>query len=186
MSASPAYRLTLFYPDDRRVILTVLGVEATMSGGASARRSSIVMQRGRGARRETLCTVTFDDFRELAGTDAALMSLRAVVRGDLRTAAVRADEAAQQHMGWLPLRSLLDRVPVETPDPPGTLPTDAEKLGQYPSIAAYLQSQLEGYIHPAGLWILDYLDMPRVRARFETGGRFRYFIKSGAIYRSGR
>ncbi len=186
MTATPAYRLTLFYSDERRVILTVLGVQASMAGGVLAERSSIVVQRRRGALRETVCTVMFDDFRELAGTDAALASLRAVIHGDLRTAAARADEAAQQHMGWRPLRSLVDRVPIEAPAPPGAIPSDAEVLGHYPSMAAYLQSQLEEYIHPHGLWILDYLDIPRIHARFEAGGRFRYFLRNGTIYRTGR
>ena len=72
MTGSPAYRLTLIYPDERRVILTVLGVQASMSGGVSARRSSIVVQRRQGTLRETLCTIVFKDFHELAGTEAAL------------------------------------------------------------------------------------------------------------------
>jgi hypothetical protein len=182
MTASQAYQLTLLYPDERRVILTVPGVHGSMAGGVSAVRSSIVVQRRTGPRRVTECTVVFDDFGELAGTDAALASLRAVVRGDLRAAAARADEAAEQHMGWRPLRALVDRVPDESPAPPRVLPSHAEPLGEYPSLAAYFQAQLEDYLHPAGLWILDYLDMPRVRARFEAA-HYHYLKVGSTIYR---
>jgi len=61
-----------------------------------------------------------------------------------------------------------------------------EELGTYPTVEAYLQAQLEVYLHSDGLWILDYLDMPKVLARFECGGRFRYYATNGSVFRIGR
>lgn len=61
-----------------------------------------------------------------------------------------------------------------------------EELGTYPTVDAYLQDQLEVYIHSDGLWILDCLDMAKVLARFECGGRFRYYAENGRIFRIGQ
>ena len=58
-----------------------------------------------------------------------------------------------------------------------------EEVGSYPTVEAYLQAQVEDHFLRGGLWLLDCLDMARVRARFEAGGRWRYVACGGKVYR---
>lgn len=60
----------------------------------------------------------------------------------------------------------------------------ATYLGDYESIDAYLRAMLEPEIHPGIAWILDCLDMPRVRARFESDGS-RLKLADGKVFNIG-
>ena len=60
----------------------------------------------------------------------------------------------------------------------------AEHLGDYASLDEYFRGQLEELVVPGGRWLLACLDMDEVRRRFE-GGRHRYFVRGGRVYRSG-
>lgn len=65
-------------------------------------------------------------------------------------------------------------------------PDVVEELGSYPSVDAYLQAQIEDHFLRGGLWLLDCLDMVKVRARFEGGGRWQYMARAGKVYRIAR
>ena len=71
-------------------------------------------------------------------------------------------------------------------DAEDTVVETPEELGTYPTVEAYLQAQLEVHLHSDGLWLLDCLDMAKVLARFECGGRFRYYAENGRVIRTGR
>ena len=85
-----------------------------------------------------------------------------------------------------PTNPLPDEVDIDLDADDNTIAETLEELGTYPTVDAYLQDQLEVYIHSDGLWILDCLDMAKVLARFECGGRFRYYAENGRIFRIGQ
>ena len=60
----------------------------------------------------------------------------------------------------------------------------AEHLGDYATVDDYFREQLEELVMPSGQWLLGCLDMAAVRRRFE-GGRYRYFVAGGRVYRAG-
>ena len=60
----------------------------------------------------------------------------------------------------------------------------AEHLGDYATVDDYFREQLEELVMPSGQWLLACLDMAAVRRRFE-GGRYRYFVAGGRVYRAG-
>jgi hypothetical protein len=66
---------------------------------------------------------------------------------------------------------------------PDTLPEGVEFLGEgFVSLDHYFKAELEELIDPSIRWILDALDMRRVKDRFE-GPKYRYLCESGTIYR---
>ena len=65
-----------------------------------------------------------------------------------------------------------------------TVPEGVECMGEYPSLEAYLQSQLEPEISPGCAWLLDCLDYQAVLERFQADGS-RYFCEHGHVYRIG-
>lgn len=65
-----------------------------------------------------------------------------------------------------------------------TLEEVAELLGEYASLDDYFRGQLEELLVPGALWLLECLDMAAVRRRFE-GGRHRYFVQGGRVFRVG-
>ena len=74
--------------------------------------------------------------------------------------------------------------PHDDDDPPLLIvDSEAEYLGDYPTVEAYFQRALEDLLHPGGLWLLDCLDMAAVGLRFEASGRFRYLIHGRKVYR---
>ena len=60
-------------------------------------------------------------------------------------------------------------------------PDSVEELGNYPSIEAYLRSQLEDLVDGSIDWILDHLDYSEILKRFESDGS-RYYIDGGRVY----
>lgn len=84
-----------------------------------------------------------------------------------------------------PNNPLPDEVDIDL-DAEDTAAEAREELGTYPTVEAYLQAQLEVYLHSDGLWLLDCLDMARVLARFECGGRFTYHAENGRVFRTGQ
>ena len=62
------------------------------------------------------------------------------------------------------------------------LPDDAEYLGSYASIGAYLRALLEPEVSPACAWILEHLDYEVVRRRCESDGS-RLMLARGRVYR---
>lgn len=56
-----------------------------------------------------------------------------------------------------------------------------EYLGEYESVAAYLQGILADLVDPAVVWILDHLDYRAVQARCEADG-CRYIREGTAVY----
>jgi hypothetical protein len=62
------------------------------------------------------------------------------------------------------------------------LPDDAEYLGSYASIAAYLRAMLEPEVTRACAWILEHLDYEAVRRRWESDGSRLRFAR-GQVYR---
>ncbi len=69
-----------------------------------------------------------------------------------------------------------EEIDIRLDDAPGEL------VGEYASVDDYLRSVLEEFIHADALWLLDCLDMPQVRQRFEAGGH-RYACEHGRVYR---
>lgn len=66
---------------------------------------------------------------------------------------------------------------------PDTLPEGVEFLGEgFPSLDHYFRAEIEDLIDPSIRWILDALDMSRVKQRFE-GSKYRYLCESGSVYR---
>lgn len=64
--------------------------------------------------------------------------------------------------------------------------SEAEFLGTYPTVEDYFLSQIEHLLRPEGMWLLECLHMPLVRARMEDAGargRYRYFSHDGNVYR---
>lgn len=61
----------------------------------------------------------------------------------------------------------------------------ADFVGEYPSVEAYIEAQLEPELSDACLWLLDCLDMNAVLQQFSVGGKYRYIIESGKVYRVG-
>ena len=70
---------------------------------------------------------------------------------------------------------------IDVDDPPAV-----ECLGEYPTGDDYLRSGLEEVIAAEARWILDCLDMTKVRRRFENNGRHAYRCIHGRIYRTTR
>lgn len=67
-----------------------------------------------------------------------------------------------------------------------TVEEEIEYLGTYPTLEAYFRAQLEEFVdHSIHSWIFDAIDMGAVQERFEEGGRYRYVLEGGAIYRAG-
>lgn len=59
---------------------------------------------------------------------------------------------------------------------------EPEYLGDFSDLDSYFRNQLAELMHPAIHWILDIVDLERVRERFEAS-RHRYFIDDGKVYR---
>ena len=57
-----------------------------------------------------------------------------------------------------------------------------EELGSYASVEAYLLAQVEDHFLREGLWLLECLDLVKLREHFEAG-RFKYLARGGKIYR---
>jgi hypothetical protein len=79
----------------------------------------------------------------------------------------------------------LDEVDVDlagVADPGATLPEGAEYLGAYDSVPAYLRAMLEPEVSRACAWILDLLDWPAVRRRWESDGS-RLVCERGRVFR---
>lgn len=69
-----------------------------------------------------------------------------------------------------------------SPPAPGTIPEDAEYLGTYSSIPAYLRAMLEPEVSSACGWILEHLDYLAILRRWERDGG-RLVLERGHIYR---
>jgi hypothetical protein len=76
-------------------------------------------------------------------------------------------------------------LPTAREDDQDTALERVEFVGEYPSVEAYFKAQLEPEVSVACLWLLDCLDMTAVLERFSDGGRFRYVIEGGEVYRVG-
>ncbi|MBL9105571.1 MAG: hypothetical protein JNL82_31835 [Myxococcales bacterium] len=59
---------------------------------------------------------------------------------------------------------------------------EAEYLGSYDSIAAYLRAMLEPEVSAGCAWLLDCLDYEQVQQRWEGGGH-RLVLAEGRVYR---
>ena len=71
----------------------------------------------------------------------------------------------------------------DAPDlPDATLPEDAEYLGSYSSVQAYLRAMLEPEVTPACAWILAHLDYAAIQRRWESDGS-RLVRAHGHVYR---
>jgi hypothetical protein len=65
-------------------------------------------------------------------------------------------------------------------------PTDAldtECLGHYPTLDEYLRVAVDTLVLPEGEWLLDCLDLARVRGAFEAGGVYRLRVAGGRVLR---
>jgi len=60
--------------------------------------------------------------------------------------------------------------------------SDAEYLGSYESVPAYLRAMLEPEVSPACAWILEHLDYAAIRRRWESDGS-RLVSEHGHVYR---
>lgn len=63
-----------------------------------------------------------------------------------------------------------------------TIPDGCDHLGSHASLELYFRSQLEDQVSAPCQWLLDCLDMKKVRARFESDGS-RLVCESGEVYR---
>lgn len=70
----------------------------------------------------------------------------------------------------------------DLPEPGPTVPDDAEYLGSYATIAAYLRAMLEPEVTPACAWILAHLDYAAIQRRWESDGS-RLLLARGHVYR---
>ena len=61
---------------------------------------------------------------------------------------------------------------------------ETEHLGDYATVDDYFRGQLAELLVSGGEWLLACLNMAAVRRRFE-GGRYRYFVAGGRVYRAG-
>lgn len=62
----------------------------------------------------------------------------------------------------------------------------AEFLGVFNTVEDYFKSQIEELLIPAGLWILECLNMSAILCKMEdagAGNRWRYFVAGGKVYR---
>ena len=73
-------------------------------------------------------------------------------------------------------------IDVDQDGAPGPLPGVSERLGDFESIDDYMRAMLEPEIAPGVVWLLDCLDMGRVRARFESDGS-RLCVEQGQVFR---
>jgi hypothetical protein len=75
-----------------------------------------------------------------------------------------------------------DESAVEKPEPSSALSDEAEYLGSYDSVAAYLRAMLEPEVSAGCAWLLDCLDYEEVQQRWEGGGH-RLVLAEGRVYR---
>jgi hypothetical protein len=75
-----------------------------------------------------------------------------------------------------------DELAVDEPEPSSALSDEAEYLGTYDSIAAYLRAMLEPEVSAGCAWLLDCLDYEEVQQRWEGGGH-RLVLAEGRVYR---
>jgi len=57
-----------------------------------------------------------------------------------------------------------------------------EPIGEYRDLDHYFRSALEEFIDPGARWLLDCLDMDKVRRHFD-GDHYRHVIVAGRVYR---
>jgi hypothetical protein len=65
-------------------------------------------------------------------------------------------------------------------------PTDAletECLGHYATLDTYLRAAVDTLVLPEGQWLLDCLDLVRVRDCLESGGLYRLRVRAGRVFR---
>jgi hypothetical protein len=60
---------------------------------------------------------------------------------------------------------------------------DTEFLGRYATLDAYLRAAVDTLLLPEGQWLLDCLDLLRVRECLESGGRYRLRLADGRVFR---
>jgi len=60
---------------------------------------------------------------------------------------------------------------------------DTECLGHYATLDAYLRAAVDTLVLPEGQWLLDCLDLQRVRDCLESCGRYRLRVHGGRVFR---
>lgn len=60
---------------------------------------------------------------------------------------------------------------------------DTECIGHYPDLDAYLRTAVETLVLPEGQWLLNCLDLNRVRSNLESWGRYRLRVAGGRVLR---
>lgn len=63
-----------------------------------------------------------------------------------------------------------------------TIPQGITYLGDAPDLATFFKGELEDLVDPSVMWILDCLDIPKIRARYEIDGS-RICLEKGHVYR---
>ena len=60
---------------------------------------------------------------------------------------------------------------------------DTECLGHYSGLHEYLRTAVDALFLPEGRWLLDCLDLDRVRDVLEHGGLYRLRVAGGRVFR---
>lgn len=63
-----------------------------------------------------------------------------------------------------------------------TIPEGVTYLGDAPDLATFFKGELEDLVDPSIAWVLDCLDIPKIRARYEIDGS-RICLEKGHVYR---
>lgn len=70
-----------------------------------------------------------------------------------------------------------------TPEPAVSGEAEVECLGTFPSLSAYLRSQVELLLIADGMWLLDCIDYERVLGMLEGGHHRIWHDDRGRVYR---
>lgn len=60
---------------------------------------------------------------------------------------------------------------------------DTECLGHYTSLEEYLRTAVDPLLLPEGQWVLECLDLSRVRAVLESDDLYRLRVAGGRVFR---
>lgn len=60
---------------------------------------------------------------------------------------------------------------------------DTECLGHYDDLNEYVRTAVDPLVLPEGRWLLDCLDLDRVRDVLESGGLYRLRVAGGRVLR---
>jgi hypothetical protein len=60
---------------------------------------------------------------------------------------------------------------------------ETEYLGSYTSLDEFLRIAVDTLVRPEGEWLLDCLDLVRVRSALESGGHYRLRERDGLVFR---